>query len=391
MPFTNRSGLPEDDVFAEGMVEDVIWALSQGVNARVLGSSATAALSRAAITDLAAIGRQLGVHYLLEGNIRRVGANMRVTTQLLEAQSGTVQWAARFERPLSELAALQEALVAELAASLDAQVFTIEMQRALKKPSDITAWEAVLRSWSAYRNWGAAGRARAIAEAERAVAIAPDYAPAYGMLATALADDYLVAPDNSSTVQRIRTIADRAIALDPEDASVLGSIGCALAYIGYPNEAVRHTAKSISKTPGSGVAHFSHGITSYLSNDPETALAHFDICERLSPGWLMMWAVHSWRYMVLGRLGRWPEAMAAAQACIAQAPDSGVGQMNAAMCAAKLGDETAARGYVAEMRRLGWGLASTEILARRLSPGNDNLETDIAIMRKLFAATDPPA
>ena len=129
LPFTNRSNLAEDEVFAEGMVEDVISALSQGVNVRVLGAATTANLSRAALTNLAAVGRQLGVRYLLEGNVRRVGANLRVTTQLLEAATGEVLWAARFDRPLSELAELQEELVTDIAASLDAQVYSLELER----------------------------------------------------------------------------------------------------------------------------------------------------------------------------------------------------------------------------------------------------------------------
>ena len=107
LPFTNRSGLPEDEVFAEGMVEDVISALSQGVNVRVLGATTTAHLSRAAIMDLPALGRQLGVHLLLEGIVRRAGTSLRVTTQLLEAETGAVMWTGKFDRPLSELAELQ--------------------------------------------------------------------------------------------------------------------------------------------------------------------------------------------------------------------------------------------------------------------------------------------
>jgi TolB-like protein len=77
----------------------------------------------------------LGVRYLLEGNVRRAGANLRVTTQLLEAASGTVLWAGKFDRPLAELAELQEELVSEIAASLDTQVNSLEMERAPKNPA----------------------------------------------------------------------------------------------------------------------------------------------------------------------------------------------------------------------------------------------------------------
>jgi TolB-like protein len=164
LPFTNRSQLREDDMFAEGMIEDVISALTQGVNVRVLGSMSTAHLRKSATTDLSAVGRQLGVRYLLEGNVRRVGANLRVTTQLLEAETGASIWTAKFDRPLAELAELQEELVTDIAASLDAQVYSLEMERALKKPGDITAWEAVTRAMSAYRKYDAAAVVECIAE-----------------------------------------------------------------------------------------------------------------------------------------------------------------------------------------------------------------------------------
>ncbi len=165
LPLTNRSSLPEDEVFAEGMVEDVTSALSQSVNVRVLGATTTAMLNRAAFTDLAALGRQLGVRYLLEGNVRRVGANLRVATQLLEAPTGEIVWTGKFDRPLAELAELQEELVTDIAASLDTQVYALEMDRALRKPADITAWEAVARGTSAYRKYDAAAMQRAIDEA----------------------------------------------------------------------------------------------------------------------------------------------------------------------------------------------------------------------------------
>lgn len=143
LPFANRSGLPEDEVFSLGMVEDIIDALSQGVNLRVITSSATARFRTGAIPDLTAMARDLGVRYVMEGNVRRAGQMLRVTAQLVEAESGAVLWTQRFERPVSELADLQEDLVVEVSAHLHSQVERLEMARLLKKPDDLTAWECV--------------------------------------------------------------------------------------------------------------------------------------------------------------------------------------------------------------------------------------------------------
>ena len=117
LPFANRSGASEDEVFAGGMVEDIIDALSQGVNLKVITSSATARYRTGALPDLHAMAHDLGVRYVMEGNVRRAGNVLRVTAQLVEAEGGAILWTQKFERPLSELADLQEDLAEGLTGS----------------------------------------------------------------------------------------------------------------------------------------------------------------------------------------------------------------------------------------------------------------------------------
>src|SRR5262249_55185333 len=160
----------------------------------------------------------------------RTGATLRVTTQLLEAATGAVLSTGKFERPLSELAQLQEQLVLDVAGNLDAQVYNEEMKRALKKPSDITAWEAVMRSSAARRRLHEAGILTVCAEAERAVRIAPDYGLAYAFLGDARAVRLYLpsATDDPEEIARIRAIIERALALDPDNPMVLSTAGNAL-------------------------------------------------------------------------------------------------------------------------------------------------------------------
>lgn len=143
LPFANRSGLPEDEAFAAALVEDVIDLLSQGASVRVRASSATARFRAGGVADIKAVAQQLGVHYLLEGNVRRTAGKMRVTAQLVEAATGTILWTQRFERPLSELDLLQDELVAEVATTLNTTVYHMEISRALSAGDNITAWQAV--------------------------------------------------------------------------------------------------------------------------------------------------------------------------------------------------------------------------------------------------------
>ena len=389
LPFTNRSQLSEDEVFAEGMVEDVISALLQGANVRVLGATTTANLSRAVIADLPALGRQLGVRYLLEGNVRRVGANLRVTTQLLEAATGEAMWTAKFDRPLSELAELQEELVTDIAGALETQVYSQEMERALRKPNDITAWEAVARAVSAWRKYNAASVQSVIEEAKRAVAIAPDYAPGHAMLAHALADLYLgFSPDDPAEVQRIRGIAERALALAPDDVNVLNSVGHALSYLGYPEEGERYVGRAVRKAPSIGTTHYSYGIACLMLNRPEEALSHLKTAERLMPGSHLMWSVKVWQAYTLAALRRFAEAEAATDESLSLLPSNGSLYSLKALVCLEFGRHDEARRHIETTRRLGWSLEQIERGMRRVFRNSPTLQADFAKIRPLFAALE---
>ena len=391
LPFTNRSGLAEDEVFAEGMVEDVISALTQGVNVRVLGSMSTAHLRKSPATDLSAVGRQLGVRYLLEGNVRRTGANLRVTTQLLDAETGAAVWSGKFDRPLMELAELQEELITEIAGVLETQVYSLEIERALKKPGDITAWEAIARAWSAYRKWDAAARVDYIEEARRAVAIAPDYAPGHALLANGLANDYLVSPHDPAEVQRICAIAERALVLAPDDSSVLGSVGVALSFVGFPDKGARYTVRAARKAPGSGILRWQHGIACVMVNRHEDALSHLKTAERLMPGSQLMWLVKHWQSRALAELGRWAEADATNNECVSHNPTDGLSYVFKALIAMQLGQDADARRCIRTAQRLGCDLVQAERFWHRTGLNNPTLEADIATIRALYAATESAA
>ena len=390
LPFTNRSTLVEDDIFAEGMVEDVIAALSQGVNLRVLGATATANLSRAAITDLAAVGRQLGVRYLLEGNVRRVGANLRVTTQLLEAESRAVMWTAKFERPLSELAELQEDLVLDVASHLDVQVFGLEMRRALSKPDDITAWEALARAQAAFREYNHAAILGSVDWATRAAVIAPDYGPAQSQLADSLAQIYINGDGaDPAAKERIRAIAMRAVSLSPDDPLVLMRAGVALGFVGYPEEGIHHTESAVSRAPGSGLAHYYHAVSNIILNRLDTALSHIGTAQRLMPGGHVNWAAKTMAAFALQARGEWAEAENVIDACSALNPGFAHAHVLKAISCLHLGRDGEASQHIETARRLGAQLAATiwfdSVFTARHAEG-DGRTADI---RSLWPATEP--
>jgi TolB-like protein/Tfp pilus assembly protein PilF len=285
MPFANRSGLPEDDVFSIGMVEDIIDALSQGVYVRVLASTATARFRTSAMPDLKVMSRELDVRYILEGNVRRTGTSLRVTAQLVDAVGGAILWTQRFERPLAELAALQEELVLEVAAHLNTQVQRIEMERALKKPDDLTAWEAVMRAIAALRSINVAKISAFCEEARKAVALAPEYGLAHAVLARASANVYFASmPDDAAEVRRIRSHVDRALALDPYNALVLTHVSLALSHIGDPEEGLRRGQLAVRLHPCASEVHQGCAMACALLARPEETLAHCEADLKASPG-----------------------------------------------------------------------------------------------------------
>lgn len=391
LPFSSRSNLPEDEAFAADLMEDVISALAQSVNLRVLGAFATAGLRKAAVTDLNAVGRQLGVRYLLEGSVRRVGDNLRISVNLLEVATAEILWSAQFDRPVSELAALHDELVIEVAANLDVQVQTFEMQRALAKPHRLTAWEAGMRSLSAYRSAEVEGMRRAIEEAARAVEIAPALGAAHAMLALATSAYYInISPDDVDEIESIRGIVDRALELGPDDAAVLSLIGCALCFIGDAKAGQRHTSRSVGMAPG-GITHQAHGVACALLNRSETALEHFAKAVKLLPGSHLLSGIHAWRANALIRAQRWDEAESALDQSIELNPNVVSVYLSRAILCRRTGREAEAQRLASTAVEDGWSSAQVKLMFRRYYVGSSVVEELIEHIDRLWEGSPASA
>ena len=282
MPFVNRSGVADDDALAFGMVEDVIAAISLSPDIRVLASGSTRQwVGKPA--DLREVGRDLGVRYVLEGNTRRAGANLRVTVQLVEAETGAILWSQKFDRPLSQLAELQEDLVTEVAGYLGVAVQNLEIERALQKPGDLTAYESVQRAWYLFGQQRPDDIAAGIIQARRAVAAAPDYGPAHAMLALGLSLQLRLTGD-ASLMPEIQQRAERAIFLSPRDVNVLSFVSFAFLPTGQPREALRHAQRAIQLNPDNGLAYAALGFAQVQLGLNDEAIASLVDNKRLVPG-----------------------------------------------------------------------------------------------------------
>ncbi|HSQ95657.1 MAG TPA: TIR domain-containing protein [Croceibacterium sp.] len=255
MPFANRSGEEADGLFATGLVDDLIAALSTG-QVKVISSSSTRAY-RDAPYDARQVGDALGARYLLEGNVRRVGDDFRVTAQLVEASSGAIRWTQKFDRPLSDLARLQEDLVIEVASHLNVQVRKVELERALRKPGDLTAWESLLRSDAASVSQTYDGLLEGLAEARRAVKLAPDFAAAHARLTfvAALCFWQLSANDDEDLRREAREHAKRALNIEANDPRILSILAQTYGIIGDWNQGQRCAERAMEINPDLEASH----------------------------------------------------------------------------------------------------------------------------------------
>ena len=296
LPFDDRSAQGGGDSFALGLVDDIIDALSEGVNVRVLASSVTARLRAIPPSDLPDEGRKLGVRYFLGGNFRRIGDRLLLTAHLIEAASEAIVWTQKFERPVGELAALETELVSELAAWLGATIFKLEMDRALRKPANLTAWECTVRAMAAIREYGLEPLTRSISEAQRAVDIAPDYGLARAYLALTVSGAYLSVSLHDPLQERdIRNHIERAFVLDPDNAAVLAAIACASAYIGRPADGLPRALKAIRLRRGHGLAYYAAGVNSLLLGKEPEALAQLEDFLVVEPESHLHYITHVWR------------------------------------------------------------------------------------------------
>jgi TolB-like protein len=385
LPFINRSGRHEDDGFAEGMAEDLTAALSVSYWLKVVAARATSIYRKAAI-DLRQIGRDLGVRYLLEGNVRRVGDDLRVTAQLVEAETCDIIWTRKFDRPLADLAELQDDLVGEVAAHLGTQVLRAEMDHAAKKRGAISAYEAKKRS-QLYSGYGTrAGAEAALAEAKRSVELDPDDGAAHAWLA-AMQGNLLHhrGGDDAALAHEIMNNIGRARALEPNNPEVLGGTALALVWLRRPKEALPLAKRAVAASPQGEYPRYVLGMALAMLGRSDEAIVELDLVERLAPDGQMAHRSWKWRSIAHLQAGRFDQALQAADRFVQLLPESDA-LIQSALCLAKVNDWDRAREVMQRLRQTDPEM-SCELAAKLVSSlycGSDTVEDCVAIVCKLW-------
>src|SRR5215813_9948175 len=217
LPFQNMSGDPEQEVFADGMVEDITTALSKLRWFFVIARNSSFAYKGRAV-DVKQVGRELGVRYVLEGSVRRGGDRLRITAQLVEAESGSHVWAERYDRDVGDIFAVQDEITERVVAAIEPELYAAENIRSRRKPPEsLDAWECVIRALSAIGQGTRGSNAEAERLCRRAIAISPGYGQAHSLLAWSLVRSTIWSGDLRTVEAEIAAEAQAALAADDRD------------------------------------------------------------------------------------------------------------------------------------------------------------------------------
>jgi TolB-like protein/class 3 adenylate cyclase len=231
LPFENMSGDPEQEYFADGMVEDIITALSRFKALFVIARNSSFTYKGRAV-DVKQVGRELGVRYVLEGSVRKAANRVRITGQLVDTATGAHLWADRFDGGLGDVFDLQDQVTESVVGAIAPAVEKAEIERAKRKPTEsLDAYTVYLRGLARlYQFTSRQANEEALRLFNSAIELDPDFASAYGRAAScyAYAKGIGWIPDTADEVAEVKRLAKRAVELGKDDAITLTASGWAL-------------------------------------------------------------------------------------------------------------------------------------------------------------------
>jgi adenylate cyclase len=286
LPFANMSGDPEQEYFADGMVDDILSALSHVRWLFVIARQSGFAYKGRAI-DVKQIGRELGVRYVVEGSVRKAGNRVRIVAQLIETETGANIWADRYDRDLSDIFALQDEITERIVSTIEPTVQAVEIKRASAKPTDtLTAYDAYLRALPYYYSQTREGLGYAEELLRRAVELDPAYAEALGTLADVMTSRIA----NGWHASRKRETDDvcaaafRALAAGPNNSTCIAAAAYAFAVLARRFEEAEQLAeRAIEVHPNSTLVRNRAGAVYSNSGESDKAIAQVEIALRMNP------------------------------------------------------------------------------------------------------------
>lgn len=315
LPFLNMSNDPEQDYFADGITEDIITSLSHVRWLFVIARSSTFTYKGQSF-DVTRVGRDLGVRYVLEGSVRRVGTRVRTTVQLVAAESATHIWAQRYDHSDTDIFALQDQITAAVAGAIEPEISASERVRARRKhPENLDAWGLYQRGWWHVLQQNARHFAEARPYFRSAIQLDPAFAPPHA--AIALLDYFVIGrmwtDDPAVLVAEMFEEGARAVEIDANDSSAHLALGLAYLERGDMPRAVAEHETALSLNPSSSLAHWSYGVVLNFAERFEEGVQEFDAAMRLSPRDPRMWQLLTFKASALYQLRRYDETIRCAR------------------------------------------------------------------------------
>jgi TolB-like protein/class 3 adenylate cyclase len=286
LPFQNMSGDPQQDYFADGMVEEIITALSRIRWLFVIARNSSFTFKGQAV-DVKRVGRELGVRYVLEGSVRKGGDRVRITAQLIEAESGAHIWADRFDGALQDVFDLQDKVASSVAGAIEPALRVAESIRSANRPTDdLTAYDLYLRALLIFSSLTKEALYNAFALLEQAILRDPNYGPALALAAMCQFQLHLNSwtQDHAAAKRYSIDHARRALGTSIDDAFVLASAAITLGYFGEDMEgAIALMERSLAANPSFAYGWFWSAVLHLIAGHPDVTIEHMQTSLRLNP------------------------------------------------------------------------------------------------------------
>ncbi len=352
LPFDNLSGVPDQDYLADGIAENLITALSYIPEIFVIARNSTFTYRGKAV-KAQDVAEELGVRYILEGSVQRAGNRLRIMVQLIDAITGRHLWADRYDRDLEDLFALQDEITLKIVFALQVKLsIGVQTRLTRKTMPDFEAWSYAVRGYGHMMRHTKADNARAREFFERALSLAPEYAPVIGALGWTHWEDahHGWSETQGESLLRAVELAKKALTLDDADPMIHALWGAIYLRQGRYDQAIAAGEKSVALGPNQSFPHLLLGMYLYHVGRYKEALPLIRKAMRLNPYY------PSTYLELLGdtylSMQAYEKAVEAFKVLVVREPQSKVGHRGLAVAYIRLGRKEQARSEVAEVLRL---------------------------------------
>jgi adenylate cyclase len=367
LPFHNMSGDPEQEYFADGMVEEIITALSRFKSLFVIARNSSFAFKGKAI-DIKEVGRRLGVRYVLEGAVRKAAGKVRITGQLIDAITGVHIWADRFERDLTDVFALQDEVTVAVVSAIQPKLLQTEIAIATRRrPENLTAYDFFLRAMQQFYLTTREGLAEAMRLAHRALELDPRFGLVAALAGLCHMNNVLWGYSTNPQFDRKEAIRLLRLALsdDDDDPEKLAWVSLISAYMVCDSESeIEMADRAVALNPNSYVAWYCRGWVYRVAGLPGEAVRSFERAMRVSPVDPQLHQSFAGMGLAFIELGRFDEAIVAGKKAQRQNPSFPPGYRCLVSAFAHLGRDAEAREAAAHLLEVDPAFTISALIAR---------------------------